>query len=81
MSRLPDFGQMEWALPKAGQAPSREQDNWQTPEGIPVAPVYDEAALNGLDFLETMPGFRRRGLATSVGAQLVLDCQKKTHRA
>jgi methylmalonyl-CoA mutase len=57
MSRLPDFGQMEWQVPEAAPAPSSTQEAWLTPEGIPVAPVYDETALDGLPFLDTMPGF------------------------
>jgi methylmalonyl-CoA mutase len=57
MSRLPDFGRMDWALPEAGEAPADQDQGWMTPEGIAVAPSYDEAALSGLDFLETFPGF------------------------
>ena len=29
---------------------------WETPEGIPVKPVYTGADTAGLDFLDTMPG-------------------------
>jgi methylmalonyl-CoA mutase len=29
---------------------------WETPEGIPVKPVYTAKDLEGLDFLNTMPG-------------------------
>jgi len=57
MSRLPDFGRMDWSLPQVGQAPSGEREPWMTPEGIPVAPAYDESAYEGLDFLDGMPGF------------------------
>ena len=56
MSRLPDFGQMEWALPQPGKAGATQGDGWMTPEGIELPPVYDETALEGLDFLDTMPG-------------------------
>ena len=56
MSRLPNFAQMEWMLPAAGEAEKPLREPWMTPEGIPVAAAYDEAALTGLDFLETMPG-------------------------
>ena len=31
--------------------------NWMTPEGIELAPAYSSAALEGLDFLDTKPGF------------------------
>jgi methylmalonyl-CoA mutase len=57
MSRLPDYGRMDWALPETGKAPSEEAKSWMTPEGIAVAASYDESALSGLDFLETFPGF------------------------
>ncbi|MFZ9669404.1 MAG: methylmalonyl-CoA mutase family protein, partial [Solirubrobacterales bacterium] len=30
---------------------------WQTPEGIELDPGYTSEAIEGLDFLETMPGF------------------------
>src|SRR5215475_5594163 len=29
---------------------------WQTPEGIPVKPLYSQADVAGLDFLDTLPG-------------------------
>src|SRR5687767_1039803 len=29
---------------------------WETPEGIPVKPLYSSADLEGLDFLDTRPG-------------------------
>ena len=56
MSRLPNFAQMEWTLPAAGEVENAARQPWMTPEGIPVSAAYDEAALAGLDFLETMPG-------------------------
>jgi methylmalonyl-CoA mutase len=56
MSRLPDFGQMKWALPRAEAAGAAPREPWMTPEGIPVAPAYDESALGGLAALDTMPG-------------------------
>ena len=34
----------------------RKPEPWQTPEGIPVKPVYTAKDLEGLDFLDTMPG-------------------------
>ena len=36
---------------------------WETPEGIELDPGYTSEATEGLDFLETMPGFPpyRRG--------------------
>ena len=56
MSRLPDFAQMEWTLPKTGEAGPAVAQSSMTPEGIPLASVYDEAALQDLDFLDGMPG-------------------------
>jgi methylmalonyl-CoA mutase len=59
MTRLPDFTQTEWrelelAPPRAGgDDPSL---SWMTPEAIPVKPVYGEADLKGLDFLDSWPG-------------------------
>jgi methylmalonyl-CoA mutase len=31
--------------------------NWQTPEGIPVKPIYTAADLAGMGHLDTMPGY------------------------
>ncbi len=56
MSRLPNFGDMEWTLPEAGKAARGPDEGWLTPEGIRLAQVYDQTALDGLDFLDTMPG-------------------------
>jgi methylmalonyl-CoA mutase len=39
---------------ETGQEP--ETLAWQTPEGIPVKPLYTAADLSGLDFLDTYPG-------------------------
>ena len=36
---------------------SAEDLVWQTPEGIPVKPLYTEADLEGIDHLGTLPGF------------------------
>jgi methylmalonyl-CoA mutase len=49
MSRIPDFS----AVPLTGALAG---DVWMTPEDIPVKPVYSEADLAGLDFLDTHPG-------------------------
>jgi methylmalonyl-CoA mutase len=55
MTQVPNFATLEFAdtpvaSGKDGTAP------WITPEGIPVKPVYGEADLAGLDFLDTYPG-------------------------
>src|SRR2546421_11201318 len=55
MSKVPDFAGINFA-----DAPSRQTSAnaapWLTPEGIPVKPVYSDADLRGLDFLDTWPG-------------------------
>ena len=57
MTLIPDFTKI--ALNGAAAA-TRERPVtgpvWQTPEGIPVKPVYTAADTAGLDFLDTMPG-------------------------
>jgi methylmalonyl-CoA mutase len=54
MSAIPNFATVPFAEtelpPPAGTEP------WQTPEGIAVKPVYGEADLAGIDFLNTWPG-------------------------
>ncbi len=55
MSGLPDYGKIAWQRPEARPSPVSVAD-WQTPEGIAVPPVADEAHLAGLDFLDTWPG-------------------------
>ena len=48
-----DFDAWEAAAEaELGHAP----EPWLTPEGIPVKPVYTSRDLEGLDFLDTMPG-------------------------
>ena len=55
MSHIPDFSTVAFA--DAAPAPSGNGTTpWLTPEGIPVKPVYSEADLAGLDFLDTYPG-------------------------
>ena len=41
---------------KAEAELGRKPEPWQTPEGIAVKPVYTAKDLEGLDFLDTMPG-------------------------
>jgi methylmalonyl-CoA mutase len=55
MTQIPDFTKVAFEdaeVPKV--TPSA--DVWTTPEGIDVKPVYGEADLAGLDFLDTYPG-------------------------
>jgi methylmalonyl-CoA mutase len=62
MSPIPDFGSEVLAPLRRdtpAEAPQRGQDQagaWETPEGIAVAPVYTDADVDGLDFLDTYPG-------------------------
>ena len=55
MSRIPDFSAVPWMTP-AMSTPQIAGEPWQTPEGIPVKPVFTEADLEGLDFLDSKPG-------------------------
>ncbi|MGE3474247.1 MAG: methylmalonyl-CoA mutase [Rhodospirillaceae bacterium] len=45
----------EWAT-KAAFETNFDALTWDTPEGIPVKPLYTSADLEGLDFLDTRPG-------------------------
>ncbi|MDR3464687.1 MAG: methylmalonyl-CoA mutase family protein, partial [Xanthobacteraceae bacterium] len=55
MTRIPDFTKIAYEPGKASAA-GAEAAPWLTPEGIPVKPVYGQADLAGIDFLETWPG-------------------------
>jgi methylmalonyl-CoA mutase len=54
MSQVPNFANID--LVDSGPVQAAGGAPWLTPEGIPVKPVYGEADLAGLDFLETYPG-------------------------
>ncbi|CCQ73374.1 methylmalonyl-CoA mutase [Magnetospira sp. QH-2] len=54
MSTIPDFTSVSWA--NASVANHTSGETWETPEGIPVKPVYDAQDRDGLDFLSTWPG-------------------------
>ena len=57
MSLIPDYSKI--SLEAATSAPLQEPPSapvWDTPEGIPVKPVFTGADTAGLDFLDTMPG-------------------------
>ncbi|UVS81805.1 methylmalonyl-CoA mutase [Actinokineospora sp. UTMC 2448] len=68
MTSIPDFGAVELGEPgpvdpAAWAAALQEATGkgadalaWETPEGIPVKPVYTAEDLAGLDFLDTYPG-------------------------
>ena len=55
MSRIPNFAELAFDT-VAAPSPVGSAEPWLTPEGIPVKPVYGEADLAGIDFLETWPG-------------------------
>nr|WP_047582878.1 methylmalonyl-CoA mutase [Methylobacterium sp. ZNC0032] len=57
MTAIPDFTKLAFAgstRPAQGTLPTGEA--WQTPEDIPVKPVYTAADRDGLPFVETLPG-------------------------
>ena len=55
MTAIPDFTTVDFEPQSAtGAAPS--EPVWETPESIPVKPVYTADDIAGLDFLETRPG-------------------------
>ncbi|WP_187970147.1 methylmalonyl-CoA mutase [Aquibium microcysteis] len=51
---IPDFAAIDWSKPARGKT-SRD-DLWETPEGIDIKRVYGEADVEGLPFLDTVPG-------------------------
>ncbi|MBU1212564.1 MAG: methylmalonyl-CoA mutase [Alphaproteobacteria bacterium] len=55
MTQIPDFTTIDLGTTKAPEV-TPAGGVWTTPEGIDVKPVYGEADLKGLDFLETYPG-------------------------
>jgi len=58
MSQIPDFTQIDFAAtPGAGRNGAGATEPWQTPEGIAIKPSYGADDVEGLDFLETYPGF------------------------
>ncbi|MCB0870938.1 MAG: methylmalonyl-CoA mutase [Solirubrobacterales bacterium] len=71
MSGIPDFSEVELGPVSGGPAddaeleailesnrdPEGDEIHWETPEGITLEPAYTSAALEGLDFLDTKPGF------------------------
>jgi methylmalonyl-CoA mutase len=54
----PKRSRAEWeALAASEVKGDPEQLVWQTPEGIPVNPLYTAEDLEGLEFVDTVPGF------------------------
>ena len=54
MSRIPDFTSIPFAPAAAPGALLR--DDWVTPEGVSVRPVYRPDDIAGLDFVDSYPG-------------------------
>ncbi|QDC02992.1 methylmalonyl-CoA mutase [Mesorhizobium sp. 8] len=52
---IPDFSNMKWEESHRAASLSTGA-SWQTPEGIPVKPLYGESDLKGLPDLDTYPG-------------------------
>ena len=55
MTGIPKFSDIEFQEPREPSLASETPD-WETPEGISVKAVYGPDDLNGLDFLNGMPG-------------------------
>jgi len=53
---IADFSNATLGEPTPGPRADQQAPVWDTPEGIPVPPLYTAADLDGLDFLETYPG-------------------------
>ncbi|GAA0282066.1 methylmalonyl-CoA mutase [Cryptosporangium japonicum] len=53
---IPDFSNVELGAPAPAKGERAETPVWDTPEGIPVKPLYTADDLDGLDFLDTYPG-------------------------
>ncbi|MGQ3675592.1 methylmalonyl-CoA mutase [Xanthobacter sp. TB0139] len=54
-SRLPAFADIAWRAPDLAQ-PAADAPAWNTPEGIPVKPVYGPEDIAGLNYIDTYPG-------------------------
>ena len=57
MSQIPDFSTLPFTPAAPSAAPDSDTAPWETPEGIAIKRDYGPADLDGLDFLETFPGF------------------------
>ena len=58
MSRLPDFAGLDFDAVQAPPPPvATRGDTWDTPEGIPLRPIYTAGDLEGVAHLGTLPGF------------------------
>src|SRR6056300_429243 len=55
--RMTDKKQWEALVAKESKGLSPDELNWQTPEGIPVKPVYTAEDLAGMEHVNTIPGY------------------------
>jgi len=57
MTAIPDFTQLAFADGKSAPAAALPAgEDWLTPEGIPVKPLYTAGDREGLAFVDTLPG-------------------------
>lgn len=57
MTAIPDFTKLAFAdTATSATAPQSAGELWQTPEDIPVKPLYTAADRDGLPFVDTLPG-------------------------
>jgi methylmalonyl-CoA mutase len=57
MTSIPDFSKVAFAATEPPASSSRPAgEDWLTPEGIPVKPVYTAADRAGLPFVDSLPG-------------------------
>lgn len=57
MTAIPDFTRLAFADDRAARAAALPAgEDWLTPEGIPVKPVFTADDRDGLPFVETLPG-------------------------
>jgi len=55
--RIPTLDDWQALADKEGRGRTHEDLIWQTPEGIPVKPLYTAADLDGIEHLGNLPGF------------------------
>jgi hypothetical protein len=53
---FPDFANMAWRRPQSGPAPEAAGRS-ATPEGIELKSSYSRDDIDGLDFVDSWPGF------------------------
>jgi methylmalonyl-CoA mutase len=56
MTRIPSFAEVNFEKSDGASAAPVDAPAWQTPESIAVKPAYGPSDLEGLDFLDGLPG-------------------------